>query len=76
MSTLREFEYSCSTNTIWTSFDFGTVMAVDSQRARQLAKAEIEESLEKVRLALEHCDNTAGMTIEMNLDNLEVKLKH
>ena len=69
------WEYTVSTNTIWTSFDFGEVEADTLGEAIQKAKDEVKSKLDKVNIAISQCDITYGMTIDINLDNIEVSPK-
>jgi len=65
------YEYNLSTETIWTSFDFGEVEADSYEEALEKATAEIEANLQK-------CNDTlkdTGFTVEMNLDQMQIKLK-
>ena len=43
--------------------------------AIELAKEKVNYDLKKVNDALEHCDNTKGLTVEIDVDNIEVTLK-
>lgn len=69
------WEYNNSTNTIWTSFDFGEVEADTKEEALQKAKDKLEYDLEKCNDALKNCDITNGFKIEMDLSQIEVKQK-
>lgn len=69
------WEYSNSTNTIWTSFDYGTVEADTREEALKKAKKQLEYDLKKANDALAHCDITNRFKIEMNLDQIEITLQ-
>ncbi len=70
------WKYNNSTNTIWTSFDFGEVEADTKEEALQKAKKQIEYDLKKANDALAHCDITDGFEISMDLSQIEVTLKN
>lgn len=67
-----KWQYSNTTNTIWTSFDYGVVEAETKEEAEILAKKELEYNLKKVNEVLNCCDPTIGFTIEMNLEQIEI----
>jgi hypothetical protein len=68
------WDYSLSTNTIWTSFDYGQVEADSYKEACELALKKIKYDVEKANTALKYCEITEGFSIEMDYDQLEVKL--
>jgi len=70
---MKKYNYTISTNTIWTSFDFGQVEANDLEEARQKAIDELKYNLEKANHVWASADVTDGFTIEFNFDNLEVE---
>lgn len=69
---LGEYDYSCTSENIYASFDYGTVLASNIKEATRLAKKKILYDLKKCNDALEHCDITVGFKVEMNLDELKV----
>jgi hypothetical protein len=70
---LKAYRYSCTSNSIWASFDGGEVFAIDYHEAKAKANAELKEAFEKVNLALAHCDNTLGFTVEFDGENTVVE---
>lgn len=73
LGTPKRWRYSCSTTTIWTSFDGGEVTAYSKEEARALAKEALERDFKKANDALSHCDITLGWSIEFNADNIEIE---
>ena len=71
----RIWKYSLTTNTIWTSFDNGTVIANSVEEARDLAIQEIKYRLDKVNHVLASADVTQGLTINMDLDKNQLEIK-
>jgi len=69
------YDYSVSSESIWASFDHGTVEAYDIDEAKELALIELNEAFEKVTLALNYAGNTLGFTIEFSKDNIQVTLQ-
>lgn len=65
---MKRFAYSVSTNTIWTSFDYGTVLAHDAEEAKGKAKKLVSQALDKCNKQLKRL----GMTIEIDLDQLVI----
>lgn len=63
---MKTFEYSVSTNTIWTGFDNGTVEAENLADAKVKAIAELEYNFQKANDAFDHCDITKGFYIEFD----------
>jgi len=70
---LVPYSYSVSTNVIWTSFDFGEVMAESLQEARRLAIEELQYRFSKANDALAHCDSTSGYVLSFNEDDVVVE---
>lgn len=68
------WDYSLSTNTIWTSFDYGQVEADTYEEACALALKKLKYDVDKANTVFKHCDITEGFTLEMNYEQLEVKL--
>lgn len=66
------YKYSNSTNTIWTSFDYGEVEADTIEEAREKAIIELKYNLCKVNDVLSSADITKNFTIEMDFSQLEV----
>ncbi len=48
----KKWDYSVSTNTIWTSFDFGTVEAETYDEALEKAKEELKKDFQRANDAL------------------------
>lgn len=67
------WKYQLTTNTIWTSFDYGEVEADLIEEAREKAIKEIEYNLKKVNDALNHCQITEDFTIEMDFSQIEIE---
>ena len=70
---MPKYEYNLDTQNMWSSFDYGTVEADNYPEAMNKAHAELKEAFEKVNLALAHCDNTDGMTIEFDASQISLK---
>lgn len=70
---MKDYNYTISTNSIWTSFDHGTVQATNINEALNKATKELKESFDKVNQVLMHCDNTIGFTLDFDPDNIEIK---
>lgn len=68
------WNYSLSTNTIWTSFDCGQIEADTYEEACALALKELKYNVDKANTVFKHCDITQGFTIDMDYTQLEVKL--
>lgn len=69
----KKWEYSLTTNTIWASFDHGTVTAKTSEEARELAIQQIKYDLQKTNEVLRSADITKGFFVDMDFTQLEVK---
>lgn len=69
----KKWEYSLTTNTIWTSFDHGTVRAKTKEEARELAIQQIKYDLQKTNEVLRSADITKGFFVDMDFTQLEVK---
>tara|TARA_R110000851_G_scaffold28466_2_gene79314 strand:+ start:2914 stop:3135 length:222 start_codon:yes stop_codon:yes gene_type:complete len=65
--------YNVSTNTIWTSIDYGEVEADTYDEAIDKAKEKITNDLDNINAALKHCDNTKNMDVGIDLSQLIVK---
>jgi len=63
---MKKYNYSVSTNTIWTSFDYGTVEADNIIDAKKLAIEKLKYNFQKANDAFKHCDITEGFTINFN----------
>jgi hypothetical protein len=68
------WDYSLSTSTIWTSFDYGQVEADTYEEAHALALKQLKYDVSKANDVFNHCEITEGFSIEMDYDQLEVKL--
>lgn len=69
-----KWKYSNSTNTIWTSFDYGEVEAETYKEAYEKAVIELKYNLHKVNEVLASADVTSTFTIDMNFEQIEVEL--
>lgn len=69
----KKWEYSLTTNTIWVSFDHGTVRAKTIEEARELAINKIKYDLDKVNDVLKQADVTRGFRVDMDFTQLELK---
>lgn len=70
----RTYKYLLTTSVIWASFDGGTVQASNHHEAKILAEYELKAQLDKVNAALAANPETAGISIDMNFDEIEVEL--
>jgi hypothetical protein len=70
---MKKFEYTISSHTIWTSFDYGTVEAENIEQAREKALAELKNDFTKANDALAHCDITQGFKLDFDEKSVEVK---
>lgn len=70
---MEEYEYSISACFgIWASFDHGTVYAGSIEHAKILVEEKVREDFQKVKDALEHCENTKGFTIDFDPNCINV----
>lgn len=69
---MKKWEYKLTTNTIWTSFDFGEVYAENREDAERLAKIELSYNLTKANEILNSCDPTIGFKIEMDFTQIQL----
>lgn len=65
---MKKYQYSVSTNTIWTSFDFGEVEADNYEDARTLAIEKLKADFRKANDALA----TIGLDVQFAEDQVEV----
>lgn len=63
------YYFSCSTNTVWTSFDFGYVKALSYRDAKKQAERILTRTLENVNGLLE----PNGWRVEMEFDQITVE---
>jgi hypothetical protein len=71
---MRKYNYQLpTTSTFYASFDYGEVWADTLSEAKAKAIEKIKYDVQKVNDALAFSDNTAGFTIEICTDELEVK---
>jgi len=66
------WQYMLTTNTIWASFDFGTVEADTREEAEVKAKEEVKYNLDKCNEVLSASENTKGFTISVDLEQIEL----
>jgi|DEB0MinimDraft_12_1074336.scaffolds.fasta_scaffold00751_2 hypothetical protein len=71
---MKYWKYSLTTNTVWTSFDYGEVIANTYEEALVLAEAKLKSHLDAANAALEANPETKGMDIGMYFDNITVEL--
>jgi hypothetical protein len=71
---IMTWDYSLSTNTIWTSFDCGHVEADTYEEAKELALKQLKYDVDKANTVFDHCDITQGFKLEMDYTQLEVTL--
>ena len=69
-----KWNYSVSTLTIWTSFDYGEVEANSEAEALVKAKAEVSYNLQKCNEVLASSENTKGFTVEIDLSQLTISV--
>jgi hypothetical protein len=72
-NSIKEWTYSISTETIWTSFDYGTVKAKNYDEALEKAKEQLRYDFKKANEILASCDPTKGFTIEYDESQIEIK---
>jgi hypothetical protein len=68
---MMSWNYKITSETIWTSFDYGTVEADTLGEAIQKARNEVQSNLDKLNAALKF-EDTAGIIVEMDLSQIEV----
>lgn len=68
-----KYRYTVSTNTIWTSFDYGEVEAENIHEALEKARKQIVYDFDKANHVLASADVTKGFKIECDLTQVEVK---
>ena len=66
------WQYMVTTNTIWASFDFGTVEADTREEAKEKAEKEIKNNLDKCNKALDSNEDTKGFTVSIDLGQMEI----
>jgi len=71
---MKYWKYSLTTNTVWTSFDYGEVIAKTYDLAKQLAKIELTFKLKAANAVLDANPKTKGMNIGMCFDDITVEL--
>lgn len=65
---MKKYTYSNSTNTIWTSFDYGDVEANSLEEAREKAEEKLKTDLTRANILLKGI-----FTIDMDFKDLEVR---
>ncbi len=70
---MNTYQYSVSTNTLWTSFDYGTVVAESKEEARKKAIEQLKSDFKKVNDALKHCDNTIDFSIHFDESQVQIE---
>lgn len=69
---MKKWDYSVTTYTIWSSFDYGSVEAETYEEALEKAKAQLDYNFNKVNEVLNSCDPTIGFKIEYDESQIEV----
>jgi hypothetical protein len=69
---MKKYQYSLTTNTIWTSFDYGEVEANSIEEATEKAIEKLKYDLAKTNDILNSCDPTIGFTIDMDFSQIEI----
>lgn len=67
------WEYSLITNTIWASFDHGTVKAITYDEAKEIAIEKIKRKLNDVNTVLSENNSTFSSIISMDFSQIELK---
>jgi len=67
-----KWNYSNSTHTIWTSFDYGEVEADTIEEAEAKAIAKIQENIQLANEAFKQCEATEHFNIDMNFKDIEI----
>ncbi len=70
---MKKYKYTISTNTIWTSFDYGEVEAEDYADARKKAITELSYNFQKANDAFKFCDNTKDFALEFDPTQVEIE---
>lgn len=70
---IKKWNYSCTTNTIWTSFDYGEVEAETYEEAYEKALERLKYDVEKVNHVLQSADVTAEYSIEFDYSQLSIE---
>jgi uncharacterized protein YbaA (DUF1428 family) len=69
---MRLFNWTISTNSIWTSYDCGEVTAANQGEALDKIKAELKEKNDLVNEVLVKDPRTKNLQIEMDFDNIRI----
>ncbi len=69
---MKKWDYTVSTNTIWTSFDYGQVEAETRAEAFKKAVAQLNYDFKKANEILGSCDPTLGFTISFDESQVEI----
>lgn len=72
---MRTYRYTVSTNSIWTSFDYGSVDAESIEEARRLAIQELKSNFEKANDALRRCDSTRDLDFSISFSEGSVSVE-
>ena len=67
-----KWQYSISTNTLWTSFDYGEVEGDNYDEALVNAKKELKYNFDKANQVLQSADVTKDFSIEYNEDDIQL----
>lgn len=70
---IKKWSYSVSTDTLWTSFDYGEVEATSYEEALEKAKAKLTYDFKKVNEILGSCDPTMGFNINFNDRQIQIE---
>jgi len=66
------FNYTVSTCTIWTSFDYGFVEAENYEEAKIKAINQLTYNFNKANEALLKCEDTKGFSVEFDSSQVEI----
>ena len=72
-ATQKRYRYTVSTATIWTSFDYGEVVATNVETAREIAQKELKEKFDKANAALAMNEHTKDMCIEYCKNQIQLE---
>lgn len=70
---MKKFRYSVSTNTIWTSFDYGEVEAENMEKARQKALEQLAYNFQKANDVLDHAEITQGFKVDFDKTQIQIE---
>lgn len=71
---MKKYEYTVSSNNVWTSFDYGQVEANSKEEALAKAIEKLSKDFEKVNNALLKSELVIGASVSFDPKNVEVTL--